>query len=93
MEIKFTIEGFVSRIAKIAIAKDMPVLVGLGDDEDPSQSSVKTWRIDPTLDFPLLIDNIPLIKGVVVRFLHEVEHTLHFHERDLHLTDGRTLTC
>ena len=67
MQIKFTIEGFVSRIAKIAIAKDMPVLVSLGEDDDPSQPSVKTWRIDSNLECPLPIDNIPLIKGVVVR--------------------------
>lgn len=68
MQIKFSIEGFVSRVAKIAIAKDMPILVGLGDDEDPSQSSLKTWRIDANLDYPLLIDTIPLVKGVAVRF-------------------------
>jgi len=67
MQINFSIEGFISRVAKIAIAKDMPILVGLGDDEDPSQSSLKTWRIDPNLDCPLLIDTIPLVKGVAVR--------------------------
>jgi hypothetical protein len=67
MQIKFTIEGFVSRVAKIAIAKDMPILVGLGDDEDPSQPSLKTWRIDANLEYPLRIDTILLDKGVAVR--------------------------
>lgn len=67
LQINFTIEGFVSRVAKIAIAKDMPILVGLGDDEDPSQSSLKIWRIDTNLDYPLKIDTIPLVKGVAVR--------------------------
>lgn len=77
-QIRFTIEGFISRVAQIAIAKDMPILVGLGDDEDPSLSSLKTWRIDPSLDCPLLIDTIPLVKGVTVRYsLESIPFTRH----------------
>lgn len=66
-EIKSTFEGFKSTVERIVLAKDQNILCGLGEDiSDQMVSSFKMWTIDPSLEFPHLILDIPLLKSVPV---------------------------
>lgn len=68
MQIRSSFEGFSCRTAKLVIGKDVPILVGIGTGtDDPTRPCVKIWNIDPSLEFPLTADPIPLVKNIEVR--------------------------